>query len=134
MKIVEIEECFHVSRRTVNNWIDAGCPRNPDKTMSINQVHRWLLQRETGSGSLKDRKLEKEIEWKDAQIQKMRGEMVEKTLMETILASRASTLRLHLERSAVKNTVHYLGKTLPEMQTLRFGEVQEMMDAYIGNK
>ena len=137
LPVGDISEIFHVTRRTVNNWIIQGCPRNPDKSMSIYQVHNWLIGRQKKDltkkqPDLKDQKILQEIERLKIQNAKFNDEYVEKSLFDQILAARARSLTIYLERSAAKNTVHYVGKTLEEMQTIRFQEVEEMMRAYVG--
>lgn len=137
LTVGEISEAFHVTRRTVNNWILQGCPRNQDKSMSAYQVHNWLLSRQKKEitkkePDLKDQKTLQEIERLKIQNAKFNDEYIEKSLYDQILSARARSLTIYLERSAVRNTVYYVGKTLEEMQTIRFQEVQEMMKAYVG--
>lgn len=43
-----VAQVVGVTARTVQNWTDAGCPRNPDGTYSAPAVVQWLLQKETG--------------------------------------------------------------------------------------
>lgn len=137
LTVGDISEVFHVTRRTLNNWIVQGCPRNPDKTMSVYQVHNWLINRQKKEFTkkqpdLKDQKLQHEIEKLKIQNAKFNDEYIEKSLFDQILAARARSLTIYLERSAAKNTVHYVGKTLEEMQAIRFREVEDMMRAYVG--
>jgi len=137
VRVGDIADCYHVTRRTVNDWLDAGCPRNRNKSMSIYQVHKWLLARAESKGdssSLKDRKTEKEIERLEAQISKINEKTVDKDFMDQVLAIRAKSLSSFLETAAVKNSIHYVGKTLQEVQNLRFREAQESMETYLGKR
>ena len=56
-----IAEMFHVTHKSVQRWVVEGCPRNPDLSYSLLQVHNWLVQRETeklkSGDNLKDQKL-----------------------------------------------------------------------------
>lgn len=136
----DLSQAFHVTRRQIYNWVNDGCPRNKDKSFKLNEVHEWLINRleikQSGKKnlSLKDQKLEKEIQLKDAQINKIRETQIEKSVMDSILAARAKSLSIYLETSAVKNSVHYVGKTLTEIQNLRHREAVEAMEVYVGSK
>lgn len=136
----DLASAFHVTRRQVYNWLDEGCPRNKDKTFCLSSVHKWLLekveikQEKKKEPSLKDQKLQKEIQLKDAQINKIREQFIEKSVHDAILASRAKSLSIYLKNTAVKNSVHYVGKSLTQIQNLRHREVEEAMEAYVGSR
>jgi hypothetical protein len=108
--------------------------------MSIYETHRWILSRETGKlingdgdeGSLKSAKLKKDIELIDTKIQKIREQYVLKEVMDTVLAARAKALSIFLQTAAIKNVVHYVGRTLEQLQAIRFEESQQAMAAYCG--
>lgn len=128
-----------VSRQTIYKWADEGCPRNADGSFSIPVVSKWLVQRiETKlagkpGGSLKDDKTREEIERLRLANQKFKEEYIERSLMERIMTSRAASLNAFLTKSAIANTINYIGKNLEEIQAIRFAEAQAAMKAYVGN-
>lgn len=137
VRIKDIMDAFHVSRQTVSKWIESGCPIKVNKRMSFYEVHRWILSRETGKllgdgGSLKTRKLEKDIELMDTKIQKIRGTYILKEVMDSVLSARAKALAIYLQTGAIKNAIHYLGRTLEQIQAIRFEESQQAMSVYCG--
>src|SRR4030067_922678 len=97
LTVNEICDLFRITRRTVTNWVNDGCPRKPDNTMSAYQVHVWLLEWEKKKYeskeklTLKDQKLEKDIELADAKIKKTKDELIERVVHEDTLSSRAKT-------------------------------------------
>jgi hypothetical protein len=136
-------ECFHTTRRTIEKWVIAGCPKNPDGTISIYQIYRWKTEQEIEKASaptedkkksLKDRKTEKEIERLEAQISKIRDQFISKDIHDQVLSSRAKALSIYLETAAIKNAIHYMGKTLEQVQAIRFQESKEAMEAYVGSR
>lgn len=135
----EISDAFKVTTKTIENWVKDGCPRTEDNKYSVYRVYGWLLSREmekvapSGEESLKDQKLKKEIERLTAQVNKINERFIDIDVHETILSARAKSLSAFLMTSAVKNAVHYMGKTLQEVQTIRAAEAKEAMDAYVGS-
>lgn len=80
----DIAEAFHVTNRTVRNWVKSGCPINPDRSYSLFNVHEWLLERErakltviAAGGTLEEQKLIKEIEVLEGRIEKQKIENAE---------------------------------------------------------
>lgn len=95
-------EFYHVTPRTIRNWVVDGCPQNPDKSYNLFHLHEWILKREirklenSDEGeSLNEQKTLKQIELLNEQIQKqkMLNEELQKVSMlvsdhEEILAAR----------------------------------------------
>ena len=138
--IGDVAECFHKTRRTVNDWLHEGCPRNSDGSFSIFDVHKWRVSKKEekylkGKGkSIQEQKIETDIEYKLAQIDKIRGNTIDKDIHEQILSSRAKSLSTYLETNAVKNAIHYVGKSLEQIQALRYQESIECLEAYLGKR
>jgi len=40
-----LADAFHVTVRTVHDWVAAGLPRNPDGTFSLQEAIQWRLER-----------------------------------------------------------------------------------------
>ena len=66
----DIAEAFHVTNRTVRNWVKSGCPINPDRSYSLFNVHEWLLERERAKltviaegGTLEEQKLKRKLKY-----------------------------------------------------------------------
>jgi len=137
---VQIALLFHKTPKTVSDWANARCPRNPDGSFCAVDVYNWLMEREkeknipNGTEGLKDKKLEREIKIKELQIQKMEQESISRVTHNQICASRAASLRAFLEDTALLNAHHYLGKNLDQIRVIRIQESKEMMDAYLGGK
>ena len=123
LTVGDIAEVFHVTRRTLNNWIVQGCPRNPDKTMSVYQVHNWLIGRKEektikNKPSLKEQKLLQEIEMLELKIQKEKSETVPRELYEATLNTRIKDWTENWQRSFMKNVVYFVGKNADELKVL----------------
>lgn len=112
LNIIEVAYAFDVDRRSVTNWVKDGCPKNPDGTMSIVDMHKWLIQREAKKHiesdkiSIKDRKALKDIEMADVKIAKLRSELVERTYHEDVCASVAKTTSEYWRTAVMKNSIY----------------------------
>lgn len=131
LRVGDIADCFHVTRRTVNDWIIAGCPRGIDKRMSVSLVHKWLMEREAAKlrggpaagaavskASLQEQKIQADIEYKTAQVEKIREKVIERDLHEAILASRAADTSNNWARIVMKNAVYLAMKPVDELKVL----------------
>ena len=131
-----IAKAFGVSNMSIFNWTKRGCPQNEDGSYSILDVHKWNLNNikiKFQGSDLSIQKAKKDIELKEAHIQKIRGNFIEKQLMETILASRAGNLRRFLMKTFIEQCIHIVGKSLDETRTVMFDLIQQAMKAYIGD-
>lgn len=132
-----VAEAFGIARKTVHEWVNDGCPRNPNGSFCISDVFKWRLKKETDKaespGTLKDEKLRKEIEFLQARIEEKKDNYIERSLHETIMTSRAGSLRSFLEKTGMANAVHLAGKNVDEVRTLLFKLFQSAMNAYIGD-
>ena len=133
---VQVTAALGISLNTLYEWLLKGFPRNADKSFNLPQIFSWyahrLTEKYTTTG-LKRKKIETEIEMKQTQIKKLRGDLVERSLMKTILASRAGNLRRFLEKTFVNNAINLVGHDVNKMRTLLFELVQQAMAAYIGS-
>jgi hypothetical protein len=127
---------YGVTTQTIFNWKKEGCPTNDDGTLSLPDVYRWnithIKTKMVGS-DVDTRRKQKDIELKEAQIQKIRGNLIEKSLMETIMSSRAGNLNRFLTKTFVNQAPYFVGKTTEEVRTALYDMVQKAMDAYIGD-
>jgi hypothetical protein len=132
-----ITKSFGVSAVSLHHWVKDGCPKNPDGSYSIPDIYKWKMngmEKRLHNTSIDTRRKEKDIELKDAHIQKIRGNMIERSLMETVLASRAGNLRRFLMKTFIHGLpLAVMGKTIQEIRTGAFGMVQKAMDVYIGD-
>ena len=91
MKTGEIAEVFDVTRRTVNNWKNAGCPcksggRGKEDTYDSAEVHQWLVAEAVGDGSAKDPELKAarlEILQTEVELRKLKLKEREGVLIQT---------------------------------------------------
>ena len=79
---IEFVSCsFGITGQTLYNWTKEGCPRNKDGTYSLPNVYKWIMSRlkiKYQGGDIENLRRKKEIEYKEAQIQKIRGNLIEK--------------------------------------------------------
>jgi len=140
VSIGEIAEVYHVTRRSVDKWKVEGCPINPDKTMSIYQVHNWLMERASKKNSesegkkltLKDQKLEKDIEFTDVKIQKAKGELVSREIYEDAMASAAKTESEFWRTAVIKNSIYMANQPKEILEPLLMRFLCEGTQALVG--
>lgn len=134
---LRIQRAFNISKMGLNRWCDEGCPRNNDGTYSIADIYKWRKEKADAKAEdpnkIKENKLLKETELLEARITKMKDQYIERSLYETIEVSRASSLRIFLEKTFMANAVHLAGKTVDEVRTILYRLAQAAMDAYSGN-
>jgi hypothetical protein len=132
-----VQRIFDIAKNTLHTWVNnEGCPRNSDGSYSITNVYKWQIARvearnEKPTG-LKEQKLEQEIELLKARIDKERQTNIPRSLHETIMVSRAGSLRTFLEKTAMANAVHLAGKTVDEVRAQLYRLLQAAMEAYAG--
>lgn len=133
---VRIQRVFGITRMSLNRWVDEGCPRNPEGSYSIGALYKWrmgkLKAKTEAPAGFKEQKLIKEIEFLETRIQEKRDQYIERSLHETILVSRAGSLRTFLEKTAMANAVHLAGKTVDEVRAQLYRLLQAAMEAYAG--
>lgn len=133
----DIIRCFGVTRKTIYEWIDKGCPRNEDGTFDAKAVFDWYVgwvkSKYEDDDNLKVQKLRAEIKYKEAQVIKIQQDYIERRQHETILASRIKTLSLFLEQTMMNNAHHFVGLSIDESRTKLMAFVKRMMIAYVGS-
>ena len=135
--VKRITDCFSITRMTLNNWVnDQACPKNADGTYSLPAVIKWRIakieaQNEQPIG-LKEEKLKKEIEFLQTRINEKNDTTIDRALHETILVSRAGSLRSFFEKTFMSNAIHLAGKTVDEVRTVMYDLLKHAMDAYLG--
>lgn len=141
--VSDIADMFLVSRQAVEKWVlRYGCPRNDDDTYSLPAVIDWWKRRYDNRGdgegdeglSRKEQKLQKEIELKEVQIQKIKENFIERSFHETVMTSRAGSLRRFLEKSFVNAAVYLVGKDVDAMRTALLDLAGQCMDTYVGKR
>jgi len=134
-----------VGLRTIDTWINKGCPRNADKTISIPAVFQWYNSREAKKNENTDESLEKQK--LKAQIDKLNREVsllniketktqdlyVLRADMEKILTSRAVGLRGFLERALMMNISTFAMRTIEELPAVFYNFLKDAMEAYCGS-
>lgn len=127
----DIAEAFHVTNRTVRNWVKSGCPINPDRSYSLFNVHEWLLDRERAKltviaegGTLEQQKLIKEIEVLEGRIEKqkienaeLKKETVSKYLYNKAIMTLIESFTKFLVDSLKMNIINF--RAIPEEQLPR---------------
>lgn len=127
----DIAEAFHVTDRTVRNWVKNGCPMNPDRSYSLFNVHEWIIEREkkklaafVEGGSLEEQKLQKEIEVLEQRIEKqkfenaeLKKETVSKYLYNKAIMILIESFTKFLVDSLKRNIINF--RAIPEEQLPR---------------
>lgn len=95
-------------------WVkEGGCPRNPDGRCNLSHIHKWLIEREKKKNeeksTLKDQKMQKEIEWKEAQINKINSEFIDKKTYQEHIRALIISVNKHGEEMARKNFTEFIG-------------------------
>jgi len=141
-KNVNIWECssqcvatiLGVSKGRITQMVDEGMPRNEDGTFDLCQAIQWRAGRYNQPSNARDRKTEKEIEKLEAQIDKMRGEVIPRSEHMQIMTSRAQSLNRFLERTTQMNVWHFVGKNMDELRVLFDQYVRDAMESYTGER
>ena len=99
---------FHVTRKTIYDWNDLGCPHGKDGTYSLYEIYEWRLARATEKatgkgGGLKDQKLQKEIDYLQAKLENVRSENIPRKEHEEVLRSLVIAVRGFIEQWFRKN-------------------------------
>jgi hypothetical protein len=110
---------FGVTEMGLMKWIkEGGAPRNSDGRCNLSHIHMWLLEREKKRNeekdSLKDQKLQKEIEWKEAQINKINSEYVDRGTYNEHIRALVVAVNKHGEEMARKNYPEFIGLNADE--------------------
>lgn len=133
---LRIQKIFDVSRMCLLNWVNEGCPRNRDGTYSITDIYKWRLAKSEAKNEqpigLKEEKLKKEIEFLQTRINEKNDTTMDRALHETILVSRAGSLRSFFEKTFMSNAIYLAGKTVDEVRTVLYDLLKHAMDAYLG--
>jgi hypothetical protein len=132
----QVLDALGIARMTLHNWIDDGCPRNKDGTYTLPDVFKWRMSKEESAsmpaGGYKEEKLKKEIEFLQARIDEKNDVYITRELHETVLTSRAGSLREYFEKTFMSNAISLTGKTVDEVRAVLWDLLKRAMDAYIG--
>jgi hypothetical protein len=127
---------FHVAAITIERWIVDGCPRNGDKTYSLFNVHKWLLEMASKAGeknTLHSQKLQEEIRKLQLNNNKIAELYLLRSENEKILTGRAIMLRDYLEKSYQMTRGERSMRSIEELAALDREYVIKMMSAYCGS-
>jgi hypothetical protein len=137
MPISDLATAFQVSIATVSKWHQDGCPRNQNGTYCFLYVHRWKVAKEVerlvpdeGKLSLKDQKLQKEIERLESINQKLREELVPRSEMNEREAAFGKETFENIERSFMKNATVFAMKSVEDIRII-FREFLCQMTSYM---
>jgi phage terminase Nu1 subunit (DNA packaging protein) len=130
---------FRVNDTTVRRWIQRGAPQNEDGTISLSDVFDWKLaekQERTGrpTQDLQKEELKQKVMKLQIANEKSKENMIDRSMHEQILSSRATSLRRFLENTLSMNLPRLAGRTVDELRTEAFQLSTEMMDAWVGHK
>ncbi|MDD5363411.1 MAG: hypothetical protein PHN88_14890 [Ignavibacteria bacterium] len=132
----ETARFFHVSGVTIDRWLADGCPRNPDLTYNLYEVHGWLLERASNAGeknSLHAQKIQEEIRKLQLNNNKIAELYILRTEAEKVLTGRAVMLRDYLEKSYQMTRAERSMRSVEELAALDREYVLKMMSAYCGS-
>ena len=100
LKTGEVAEAFDVSRRTVGNWKNAGCPcstsgRGKEDVFDSAEVSRWLVAEAIGDGNSRDPELKavrleilkSEAKLRDLRFRQREGQLIETNAAENAMAN-----------------------------------------------
>jgi len=135
------------SKTCLRSYSKDGMPggTGPGKRYDLHIVIQWLIEHakartrarpekdlDAEDVDLQKEKIKKEIEYKSAQIRKIDNRFIERTTMENILNSRASSLGTFLAKSADLNATEFVGLSLDEARVRLYQYAREMMRVYSG--
>jgi len=126
------------SQATIRNWEYAGMPRREDDSYDTADIIDWMIDREvqrarqveTPKENLDRLLKEKDVELKDLQLQRKRGEVIQRDQHLMILGSRANALKQFLVDSGIVNLHFFVGKNLDELKTVWIEFVRQAMDRW----
>jgi hypothetical protein len=104
VKLIELEPFLGVTRKTINEWLKDGLPRNADKSFSLPAVFAWRIQ-QLGSRTapaavsvnpLADKKAEK----LQMEIDRARRRLIDREAVEMGLVARLGVMVQFLERKS----------------------------------
>ena len=127
---------FGVTTTKVTSWIEEGVSWYDPQTQTCDLIDAtlWYLRIRTGEDTtLKQQKLEKDIEYKDAQIQKIRDSVIDRSEHEQILSTRAASLRQFFEQTAILNASRFVDLSMDQARTQLLNIFIKAMDSYCGD-
>lgn len=108
---------FRVSDRTLNNWIQAGCPRNQDMTFSIYMIHKWLIEKGKANG-IREEKTLKEIELLETKILMNSDKYIEREEHLNMIRNMITALKKGFDQAIKKNIHHFAMKEIEQLKIL----------------
>jgi len=127
-----------VSKSIIHRWVRDGCPKNSDGTFHSAKVCNWRIEREkkryADRDSVDTQKKLKEIEYKAAQIDKIKDKTMLRTDHETLMCSRAASLKTYAEITFPQNAQYFTGLTLDEARTRLVAFAKNFLEAFTGEK
>ena len=146
LNALKLSEAVGYHRTTIYAWLKAGLPRNPDKSFSLPDVIKWLLNREhelleqdaaDAGGNCSSPALE---EWRQERVKmakierrKLEGSVIETDEVHRAWALRVAEVTAGLEYLSDRLPPMLLGKKREEMQLIIADAVWRLRDAYARN-
>lgn len=124
-----------VTRGTVTSWCNDGVPWFDQHSQFCDLVEatQWFIKMNSGDETtLKQQKMQKEIDYKDAQIRKMSGMVIDRSEHEQILSTRAASLRQFLEQTAILNAARFVDLSLDQARVQLLDLFTQAMESYTG--
>lgn len=134
-------EALGITRTTYGNWLhkEPPLPVNKDKTINLQQAVEWLVNYKAGLAPDNKAIATVDLELKAERARLVRAQADEReglTMLreehEAIVSARAKSVAVFYQKAAMRNSIHYVGKSLPEIQTLRLKEAEDASKAYLG--
>ncbi len=119
VNITFVASFFHVTQKAIRDWKDLGCPHGRDGTYSLYEIYEWRLARAiekatSKGGGLKDQKLQKEIDFLQAKMDKINEEYILRKEANERYAAFTVAVRSVIEKSHIKNAHEFVGLTTEE--------------------
>lgn len=134
----KLAELFGVSRNTVDNWMNKGCPgkkKNRIWFFNFETVNKWLQTREEGPGKT-DPELTKQrarlvritADRKEIELLKMQGELLPVQEAMNVWGAMVIAMRNRLEAMENKLPPMLYGLSIPEIQDVLSKYIYEMRE------
>lgn len=135
-----MRDVFGYSYQALAKWNDKlkeiGAD-NGDRTYDLIKIIRWKCEEKKigdtqDKANLEIQKLQKEIEYKAAQVEKVKENFVERALMNQIQVSRAASLTSFWEQAAAMNKHRFHMITADQALVVFLDIIKQGMEAYTG--
>lgn len=131
---------FGCTGETLARWEARGMPVNGDGTYCIRDCIKWLIKDKarspliggSGPSDVRAEKIRKDIEWRDAQIDKIKERMIPRDEHEAIVRSWAASIKTFFEQAWRRNRHHFVMQTLEQLDVLWHDFISVALDRVVG--